>query len=119
MADTMPQGVAPIAAVHDESRILAIIVYGLFLVGWPCLHLTTIAGLILAYIKRGDARGTMWESHFDNQIEIFWISLVVTIAIFPLYFFGVGFLVLGFVVLWFFYRSIKGLIRAIEHKPYY
>jgi hypothetical protein len=25
--------------------------------------------LILAYIKRGEVRGTIWESHFDNIIN--------------------------------------------------
>jgi len=30
----------------------------------------------------------------------------------------VGFFLLGFVAIWFFYRTIKGLIRAIENRPY-
>jgi uncharacterized membrane protein len=116
MADTMP-GTAPVASQTDH-RVLAIIVYGLYLVGWPFLHMPTIAGVILAYIKRDDARGTIWESHFDNQIETFWISLVVGIVAIPLCFFVVGFPILIGVFVWFLYRSIKGLIRAIENRPY-
>lgn len=117
MTETMPQGAVP-AANDADTRILAIIVYGLYLVGWPCLHLPTIAGLIMAYIKRDDARGTIWESHFHNQIETFWIALVVGIIAIPLCFVFVGIPILFGVFVWFLYRSIKGLIRAIEHRPY-
>jgi uncharacterized membrane protein len=115
MADTAP---TTASASDGDTRILAIIGYGLYLVGWPCLHLPTIAGVILAYIKRDDARGTIWESHFDNMIETFWISLVVGIVAIPLCFFVIGIPILIGVFVWFLYRSIKGLIRAIEHRPY-
>ena len=117
MAETMPGG-AP-AAAHTDHRILAIIGYGLYLVGWPCLHMPTVAGVILAYIKRDDARGTIWESHFDNMIETFWISLVVGIVAIPLCFFVIGIPILLGVFVWFLYRTIKGLIRAIEGRPYF
>lgn len=95
-----------------------IIVYGLYLVGWPCLHLPTVGGLILAYIKRDDARGTIWESHFANQIETFWIALVVGIVAVPLCFFVIGIPILVGVIVWFLYRTIKGLLRAVENEPY-
>ena len=117
---TMNQTSMP--AAESDTRIMAIIVYGLYLVGWPCLHLTSVAGLVLAYIKRDDARGTIWESHFKNQIDTFWISLVgfvaagavcLTIILLP-----VGLAGMAFVVVWFLYRTIKGLIRAIEGRPY-
>ena len=45
---TMNQTSMP--AAESDTRIMAIIVYGLYLVGWPCLHLTSVAGLVLAYI---------------------------------------------------------------------
>ena len=105
-------------AAESDTRIMAIIVYGLYLVGWPCLHLPTVAGLILAYIKRDDARGTIWESHFANQIEIFWVSLVIGIVAIPLCFFLIGIPILALLVLWFLYRTVKGLVRAIENRPY-
>jgi len=117
MADAMPQSAVP-AAGESDTRLMAIIVYGLYLVGWPCLHLPTVVGLIMAYVKRDDARGTIWESHFRNQIETFWIALVIGIVAIPLCFVFVGIPILIGVVIWFFYRSIKGLIRVIEHKPY-
>ncbi len=118
MAETMTPGPAPAAAAQDDTRILAIIVYGLYLVGWPCLHLSTVAGLVLAYVKRAESHGTIWESHFSNQIETFWISLVVGIVAIPLCFFVIGFPILFGLFVWFLYRTIKGLVRAIEGRPY-
>ncbi len=117
MAETMP-GAAPSASDTDH-RMIAIIGYALYLVGWPCLHMPTIAGVILAYIKRDDARGTIWESHFDNMISTFWISLVVGIVAIPLCFVVIGIPILIGVFFWFLYRTIKGLVRAIEGRPYY
>ena len=104
----------------DESfRGTAIIAYVLFLVGLPFLHLTTVAGVILAYVQRGDARGTVWESHFSNLIETFWISLLLGLVAIPLIFaFGLGILVGIGVFVFFLYRTIKGLIRAIDGRPY-
>ena len=116
MADTMP-GAAP--AAQADHRMLAIIGYLLYLVGWPCLHMPTIAGVVLAYIKRDDARGTIWESHFANQIETFWVSLVLFIVAIPLCFVVIGVPILIGTVIWFLYRTIKGLVRAIENQPYY
>jgi uncharacterized membrane protein len=117
MSETVSQN-PPRSALQGEPRTLAIIVYALYLFGWPCLHLPTIAGLIIAHIKRGEVRGTIWESHFANQIETFWISLVILAVAIPLCFVLVGIPIVGLVFVWFLYRSIKGLIRAIDNQPY-
>jgi uncharacterized membrane protein len=114
MSETASQAVLP----RSDTRIVAIIVYGLYLIGWPCLHMTSVAGLIVAYLKRDEARGTIWESHFNNQIETFWITLALLVVGIPLCFVIVGIpIVLGTVV-WSLYRSIKGLLRAIDEQPY-
>jgi uncharacterized membrane protein len=103
----------------DESfRGTAILAYVLYLLGWPSLHLSTIVALVMAYVQRGDSRGTIWESHFSNVIETFWISLIVGIVAIPLCFIGIGFVVLAVLFVWFLFRTIKGLIRAIDGRPY-
>jgi uncharacterized membrane protein len=105
---------------QESFRGTAILAYILLLVGWPSLHLTTVAALILAYVQRNDARGTVWESHFSNIIEVFWLSLVAGIAgILLIPALGLGFVVLVFLVVWFLYRSIKGLVRAVDGRPYF
>ena len=103
---------------RDCFRGTAVIAYILFLIGWPCLHLTTIVGVVLAYVQRGEARGTVWESHFTNIIEVFWISLLVGVIAIPLCFVGVGFVVLALLLVWFLFRTIKGLVRAIDGRAY-
>jgi uncharacterized membrane protein len=114
MAETANQSAVP----RSDTRTVAIVVYGLYLIGWPCLHMPTIAGLIVAYLKRDEARGTLWESHFTNQIETFWVTLALMVVGIPLCFVLVGIPIVIGAVVWSLYRTIKGLLRAIDDKPY-
>jgi len=102
----------------ESGRTLAIVAYILFLVGWPTLHLATIAAVILAYVQRDDARGTIWESHFSNVIHTFWISLLIGVIAVPLCFVVIGIPIMGLLIVWFLYRTIKGLVRALDDRPY-
>ena len=102
----------------ESGRTLAIVAYILFLVGWPTLHLATIAAVILAYVQRDDARGTIWESHFSNVIHTFWISLLIGVIAVPLCFIVVGIPIMGLLIVWFLYRTIKGLVRALDDRAY-
>ncbi|MGO1298018.1 MAG: DUF4870 family protein [Vibrio sp.] len=103
---------------YDTVRTHTIISYILFAIGLFSGGLFTLIGVIWAYVKREDASQTIYYSHFDNVISTFWISLVLTIVSFLLWVFGIG--IFLFVALYIFniYRITKGLIRAIDHKPY-
>ena len=46
-------------------------VVGAFIFGWP-----SIIAVIINYVKRGDARGTWLESHFNWQIRTFWYAVL-------------------------------------------
>ena len=118
MAETNVTGAPQQEFASGDTRILSIITYGLLLAGWPTLHLATIAAVILAYIKRGEARGTIWESHFNNVIHTFWISLLIGAVVFPLCLVLIGIPLMGLLIVWFLYRTIKGLVQAIDNKPY-
>jgi uncharacterized membrane protein len=79
---------------------------------------TAIAGVIVNYVKRDDAKGTVYESHFDWQIRTFWWMLVWGIVGMLLIFaFGLGFIVLGVAWLWAIYRVVKGWLKLTEAKP--
>ena len=106
------------ARTDETFRGTAILCYALYLLGWPTLHFTTIVALILAYVQRGEARGTLWESHFSNLIETFWVALIVAIVAVPLCFVVIGFPILFGLAVWVLYRTIKGLVRTIEYRPY-
>ena len=103
---------------NDSMRTITIIVYALqaasFLVGF-----TFIAAIILNYIKKSDAEGTEYESHFRWQIRTFWFSLLWGAIGFVLVFIVVGYFVLLANAFWIIYRIIKGWLRLSENKPMY
>ncbi len=128
-----------------DLRAILLIVYGLFVLA-TFNGATAIAGVVLAYIKRDAARGTIWESHVRNVIHVFWIALfvaIVALAILLQAFGGlavsliatngnpppvlIGWLIalapvfwLGAVIflVWYLYRTLRGLVRTIESRPY-
>lgn len=128
-----------------DLRAILLIIYGLFVLA-AFNGVTAIAGVVLAYIKRDAARGTMWEGHFRNVIHLFWIALIVAIvalAILVQAFGGLAFSLfatngnpppqlIGWLILlvpafwfgavlffvWYLYRTLRGLIHTIEAKPY-
>jgi uncharacterized membrane protein len=109
--------VPPPAVGDDGARSLAVIVYVLYLISFAA-GITAIAGVIIAYIKRDDVRGTIYESHFDNAIFAFWVFLVGMVVAVPLCFVLVGIPLAVGLCIWVMYRSIKGLLRVSEGKAY-
>ncbi|MGH6872142.1 MAG: DUF4870 family protein [Rhizomicrobium sp.] len=120
-------------------RTFALVAYGLMLLA--CANgFTALVAVVLAYIKRDDARGTPYQSHFANVITVFWTAVVLlavfiaaaaagAITIFatpePHHLvpqaiaIGVGIWCAGVAfAVWYLYRTIRGLIRAIDDRPY-
>ena len=123
---------------ESDTRLLVILCYALFILTFTN-GLTSIVGVVLAYVKRADARGTIWESHFNNLIGVFWtgvVFFVVFLALASVGLFGVWHsaatdqfsapvLILPVLwlagvayVIWYLYRTIRGLLFAIENKAY-
>jgi uncharacterized membrane protein len=111
-------------ALHAVSLVIgafgAATVVGAFLFGWP-----SIIGVIINYVKRGEARGTFLESHFRWQIRTFWYALLWAVIAFlvslPLMVVAVGFLtwpVLLFALgVWAIYRIARGWLALRDGKP--
>ncbi|HEU5293824.1 MAG TPA: DUF4870 domain-containing protein [Burkholderiaceae bacterium] len=79
---------------------------------------TAIVGVIVNYVKRDDARGTVYESHFDWQIRTFWWGLLWgVIGVLLIIVFGLGFLVMFVAWVWAIYRVVKGWLKLSEGKP--
>jgi uncharacterized membrane protein len=95
---------------------IAMVVYALqalsFLGG-----VTAIIGIVINYVKREDARGTLYESHFDWQIRSFWWGLLWSVVGVILIFVLVGFFVLFATWVWMIYRVVKGWLKLNEGKP--
>ena len=119
MAGNAPQSAMPLAVPSSaDARTFVIIVYGLYMGALLCAGLSGIAGLVLAYIKRDDVRGTVWESHFDNAIHAFWVWLALSVVGLLTVWLVIGFFVLIAAYVYFAYRTIKGLVRAVDSRPY-
>jgi len=114
MTDTNSSG--PVASA-DSARTLTIVIYLLYLASL-FNGITAVIGVALAYAKRDDARGTPYDSHFSNAIEMFWVFLIGMLIAVPLCFVVVGIpLVIGLYI-WVIFRTVKGLVRAIDMRPY-
>jgi uncharacterized membrane protein len=94
-------------------------VVGAFIFGWP-----SIIAVIINYVKRGDARGTWLESHFDWQIRTFWwavlwaclvfiTGLLLVIVVIGFAIWAIGLFILG---CWAVYRIAKGWLRLNDRK---
>lgn len=77
---------------------------------------TSIAGLILNYLKRDEVKGTYLESHFAWQMKTFWLALLGVILGWLLAIVLIGFLILGVVGLWYIYRIVKGWLAFNDGK---
>lgn len=130
---------------NPDLRPALLIAYALFVLAL-FNGATAIAGVVLVTIKRGEARGTVWESHTRNLIRVFWISVVAFVVLLAVLLQGFGglffslyttngnpppalvgalalmvpALVLAFILftVWYLYRTLRGLVRALENEPY-
>jgi uncharacterized membrane protein len=132
----------PREAQHSGLRTAVMICYVLYLVAF-INGLTAIIGVIIAHIKKPDAVGTVWESHFRNLILTFWVmfaALIVGLATLPIslvslsalfendfawpalsalaYPLLIWMLIFPLLFIWFLYRVIRGLIRAADDRSY-
>jgi uncharacterized membrane protein len=124
----------------DHDRLLFFLI--------ACINgITALIGVVIAHSRRWQAAGTLWQGQFDNLILVFWVlvaTLLIVMTSFPL---GVwagftallftnspsvliwpagllifpmlfGLVVFAVLALWYFYRTIRGLIRAAEARLY-
>ncbi|MDH4290286.1 MAG: hypothetical protein OEV65_16225 [Aquincola sp.] len=78
---------------------------------------TAIVGVVINYVKKEDAAGTVYESHFDWQIRTFWWGLVWAIVGFLLAFVLVGFAIMFVAWIWAIYRVVKGWLKLNDNLP--
>ena len=103
----VPRATRPQIFVVSMLTTLALIGGLIFSAG-----LLSVVAVIINYIKRDDAIGTIYESHMNWMIRTFWWTLFwAAVSFVP------TLLTLGFVpffvlpAIWYLYRMIKGLVR--------
>ena len=111
-------------ALFGTAAVIALVSSGFHFVA-PLMGLVGIAGLIVAYVKRGDAQGTWVASHFTWLIRTFWYSLLWT-AIGWIIFVLLLIVVIGPIIavviwavtfVWLLYRVIRGYLLFKDSKP--
>ncbi|NBI13424.1 hypothetical protein GVX81_07350 [[Haemophilus] felis] len=111
----------------ESIRIFLIVAY-IFMFFFP------FVSAIIAYIKRGESEGTVYQSHFSYLLRTFWVGfflLIVPIFLVPILFgslylspFSMLSVVIGFVstivyfvvFLWCLVRVVFGLIKAFTRE---
>jgi len=99
----------------NRPTIIALLYIGSFLAG-----ITTIIGVILCYVWKGEAHEPWEDSHYAYHIRTFWIGILYTIlatigSIATLFLFAPLFF--GAVAVWFAVRAIKSLLAAQKRLP--
>ncbi|GAN54994.1 DUF4870 family protein [Tanticharoenia sakaeratensis] len=77
---------------------------------------TGVAAVIIAYIKRADAAGTIYESHLTYAIRSFWIGIGLSLVALVLCVLLVGFLLFALVGVWWLIRVIRPIIALSENR---
>jgi uncharacterized membrane protein len=125
---------APAQAATTESRqppatgaLVAYILFGIAaLVGFAghgFLSLVGIVGVIVAYVSRGDLRGTWAESHLTWLIRTFWWSLLwdaigvllLMVTLFLAY--PIAWVIWVATAIWVIYRVVRGFMLFNDRKP--
>lgn len=107
---------------EQSLRKYAMLGYALHLFGLVSI-IGFIIGLIVAYVKRDDARGTVYESHFRWQTRSFWwlvfwmIATFVPFLILTVLTLGLAHFLFAIPWVWFAYRMIKGWLRLNDGRP--
>lgn len=102
-----------------SMRQLTHLIYGLFALGvlsGGLFGVASIAGVVLAYLKRSDAAGTVYARHFDWLIRTFWWGLLwfVLSGLATLIF--IGWLTGIIALVWVVYRLIKGWLALLSNQ---
>ena len=81
--------------------------------------LPMLIGVVIAYLARGDARGTVGWDHFTWAIRTFWATLLLGLVFWALVWVVIGWPLLAILWLWTVYRIIRGWLAVANGRPLY
>lgn len=104
----------------DNLRTWAQIVYACYALWLVTFGLGGLVGVVIAFLKLGDARGTYVESHFRDQIRVFFWGFVLTCIAWFLAVTLIGIplslLLSAGIWIWTLVKVISGWIRLSERR---
>ncbi|OAM23800.1 hypothetical protein A7P92_06130 [Eikenella corrodens] len=93
------------------------VIYALYALGMFGFGIVpTLGGVIMAYAKRNELRGTIYFDHIQFLLKTFWITVIGCAIGYVLLFVLVGFLILPLVGAWYVFRVIAGFLRLRENR---
>lgn len=96
----------------DIVKLIYLLNFGGFVTG----GLTTIIGLVMAYLRRSDA-DDLTETHFTYQIRTFWIGLLYFTISAIFFVFVIGMLTMFATAIWVIVRNVKGFFWMNDNEP--
>ncbi|PVM83788.1 DUF4870 family protein [Caulobacter endophyticus] len=115
MTDVPPDPAVPPALQDDKT--MPIIVYACYIAGWVTGGVSSIVGLILAYVSKASAPEWL-QSHYVFAIRTFWLSLLGGVIGCLTLIIGIGALILIAVGVWVTVRAIVGLSWLLKGEAY-
>jgi len=100
---------------RDGDRTYVMAMYALLALGL-LTFVMPVAGIILAYVKRGDMSDSVYNNHADYLIKTFWGGLAGFVLSKITAFIGIGSVLLFLVSVWFAYRLAAGFVRLMDNK---
>lgn len=101
--------------LRPPSRVPMVV--ALLYIASVAFGITTLIGVIIAYLSRAEARGSWAESHFTYLIRTFWIGVLFGFLSGLLMWVFVGVPLALATLVWFLVRSIKSLLKANRQEP--
>lgn len=119
-----------VAYTDDRGKTPALLVWLLYLISVPSVGLLLPAGLILAYVARGDAAPWV-RGHLDKQIKTGWVAVFWSVIVWLVFGFGVlttvvliGFPIMAVawlmgavIAIWLVLVSVLGFLRILNERP--
>jgi uncharacterized membrane protein len=122
---------APTDYGRTDDKTMTLVVYALYLLGFVTVGLTTLVGLVMAYVQKNRASERAY-SHYVFLIRTFWIALAAFVAVGVVKFVGVlltfvligipllmlAWLAVSVIAIWYGVRCIIGLVAAAQDQAY-
>lgn len=102
-----------------DLKTIVTIAYGLFALGVLTagfFSVAILATMVLIYIKRADASGTVYAMHFDWLTQTFWWGLLWLALSGVATYIYVGWLGVIATTIWVLYRLMTGWFALLENK---
>lgn len=115
LTDPTPDPAVP--PLLQDDKTLPVVIYALHIASLVTGGLTSLIGVIIAYISRKDAPAWL-ASHYEFQIRTFWLTLLFSVIGLILTPVGIGVVVLVAVGVWLVVRCVVGLSTLLKGQPY-